>query len=90
MFYVKIPVKTEKEGIRVAEDHLGSMYWRTMPDGSVEAYPYESNPISVVAIKPPNNTVEDRCAKCGGFKSESPLFNGLKCHECGAEYPRTT
>lgn len=42
MFYVKIPVKSMGEGVAIAEDVLhGSMMWESMPDGAMQAYPYD-------------------------------------------------
>ena len=46
MRYVKIPIKDNEEGKRLAEDHLGVLMWRLMEDGSIVAYPYDNeNPV---------------------------------------------
>ncbi len=71
MLYIKIPVKTKQEGIEIAEDHFGAMTWRTIGDGSIEAYPYDNNPVVLQQL----NAADTSSIEC--------LTIG--CGECGAE-----
>ena len=52
MFYVKIPVKSEQEGIDLTEDHIGGMMWgRTGENNTLEAFPYDGEtPVTIEKI----------------------------------------
>ena len=42
MFYVKVPIKSEQEGIDLVENHIGGMMWgRNSENNSLEAFPYD-------------------------------------------------
>jgi|GEM_PF-4967198 len=56
MDYIKIPIKSVQDGVELAEEHLGTMCWRRMDDGSLEAYPYDDdNPVYIVSNQPPRS-----------------------------------
>ena len=65
MRYIKIPIKDEQEGKDIVENYMGLFMWRRMDDGSLEAYPYDSdNPVIISSLSHQVDTPAG--GRCGG------------------------
>jgi hypothetical protein len=78
MQYVKIPIKTKQEGVEIAEEHFGTMHWRKMDNGGMEAYPHDdANPVQITVKQ--SFEFGCRCLR-GYFKYSGHRY----CPDCGS------